>query len=183
MKKADIKILSEKSQQYGLTALSDRELINMLGFDGHTDEFWNSHQFKAMKEAVRRKEAPELKKITSSKDAYEILSFLEGLDHEQFWCLYLNRANKVIKTEFISKGGVSGTVVDVRSILSTGILTKCSAIVLSHNHPSGNLRPSQEDIKITQRIKDAAKLMDISVIDHVIIGNGEFFSFADDGIL
>lgn len=183
MKKAEIKTLQEKAASYGIIALTDNELINMIGWNGPTEEFWNSPLFRAMKEAVRRKEAPELKKITTSKDAFEQLSFLEGLDHEEFWCIYTNRANRVIKTEFISKGGIAGTVVDLRMVLSSAIQLKCSGLVLCHNHPSGNLRPSEADVNLTKNVKEAVKLLGITLLDHIIIGDGRFFSFADDGMI
>lgn len=123
-------------------------------------------------------------KITSSKVAYDILkSKLSDLPHEEFWVLFLNRQNSVIKTECISRGGVSGTVVDVRLILKPAIEHLASGIILSHNHPSGNLKPSNEDIHLTKKVKEAAKLVDITLMDHLIIGEQSYFSFADEGII
>ena len=133
----------------------------------------------------RTDEANEEKvKITSSKVAYDILkSKLSDLPHEEFWVLFLNRQNSVIKTECISRGGVSGTVVDVRLILKPAIEHLASGIILSHNHPSGNLKPSNEDIHLTKKVKEAAKLVDITLMDHLIIGEQSYFSFADEGII
>jgi DNA repair protein RadC len=123
-------------------------------------------------------------KLTSSQMAYQILKAkLNDLPHEEFWTIYLSRNNNVIKTECISKGGVSGTVVDVRLVLKPAIECLASSMILAHNHPSGNLKPSQEDINITKKVKDAAKLLDMIVQDHLIFGDQIYFSFADEGIL
>lgn len=123
-------------------------------------------------------------KITTSKAAYAILrSKLSDLPHEEFWVIFMSRSNSVIKTECISKGGVTGTVVDARLILKPAIENLASGIILAHNHPSGNLRPSHDDISLTKKIKEAAKLMDISLQDHLIIGDQAYYSFADEGIL
>lgn len=123
-------------------------------------------------------------KITSPKYAYDILKAKLGdLPHEEFWVIFMNRSNSVIKTECISKGGVSGTIVDVRLILKPAIECLASGIILAHNHPSGNLKPSQEDIHLTKKIKEAAKLLDISIQDHLIIGDQAYYSFADEGLL
>ncbi|MDF2450127.1 MAG: repair protein RadC [Bacteroidota bacterium] len=123
-------------------------------------------------------------KITSSKNAFAVLkSKLTDLPHEEFWVIFMSRSNSVIKTECISRGGISGTVVDIRLILKPAIHHLASAIILAHNHPSGNLKPSQEDIHLTKKIKEAAKLMDISLQDHLIIGDQSYLSFADEGLI
>lgn len=123
-------------------------------------------------------------KITSSKHAFSVLkSKLTDLPHEEFWVIFMSRSNSVIKTECISRGGISGTVVDIRLILKPAIHHLASTIILAHNHPSGNLKPSHEDIHLTKKIKEAAKLMDISLQDHLIIGDQAYFSFADEGLL
>jgi DNA repair protein RadC len=123
-------------------------------------------------------------KISSSKAAYNILnSKLSDLPHEEFWVLFMSRSNSVIKTDCISRGGISGTVVDIRLILKPAIECLASSIILAHNHPSGNLKPSQEDINLTKKVKEAAKLMDIGLQDHLIIGDQAYLSFADEGIL
>lgn len=122
--------------------------------------------------------------ITSSKIAYQLFNaLLSDLPHEEFWILFLNRNNRVIQKSCISKGGVSGTVVDVRLILKPAIECLASGIILGHNHPSGNLKPSQEDIQLTQKVKQAAKLIDVSILDHLIIGDQNYYSFADEGII
>lgn len=174
-------LLKEKATAYGLQSLSDKELFTLLNYKGEPKDFFTSPQYNAMKEAVRRYETAPQIKITKSQDAFKRLSFLEGLDHEQFWCIFLNRRNVIIKDSFISKGGMNGTVVDVRIILKEAIQLKAHGIILAHNHPSGDPRPSSEDMSITKRFKEAAKLMDITLLDHIIIGDNTFCSFADEG--
>lgn len=123
-------------------------------------------------------------KITSSADAFKLLNKkLSDLPHEEFWILLLNRANSVVKMECISKGGISGTVVDTRLILKPAIENLASGIILCHNHPSGQLKPSEQDIVLTKKVKDGTRLMDINLLDHLIIGDQKYLSFADEGIL
>ncbi len=123
-------------------------------------------------------------KITSSKDVANIFTpKLSDLLHEEFWILLLNRSNSVIDTIKISQGGVSGTVIDTKLILKPAIDKLASSVILCHNHPSGNLKPSGEDIKVTEKAKNAAELMDIKIIDHLIISNLGYFSFLDEGLL
>jgi len=112
------------------------------------------------------------------------LSFLEGYAHEEFWVIYLRQNNTIIKMQQQSKGGISGTIVDIRLILKDAIMCKASAMILAHNHPSGELRPSQQDKEITDKIKQAAKLMDIKLLDHMIIsGTKGYLSFCDEGLI
>jgi len=109
---------------------------------------------------------------------------LSDLSHEEFWILLLNRANEILNVINVSKGGTTGTVVDGKIILKHAIETpRCSGIVLGHNHPSGNLKPSEADIKITHRLKELASFMDINLIDHIIVGEKAYYSFADEGKL
>ena len=134
----------------------------------------------------RRKlqESPRRIKIVASKDVFEVLiSEFQDLGHEEFWVLFLDRSNHIIKKQNISKGGISGTVVDARIIFKQALENLASGIVLCHNHPSGNLKPSEEDIRLTKRLTEGGKLIDISILDHVIIAGKEFFSFADNGFL
>lgn len=140
----------------------------------------------AMEIGRRRKESELNKKdkITTSKDAFEILQpLLADLVHEEFWMLLLNRSNQVIKKEHISKGGVAGTVVDAKIVFKSAIENLASGIVLCHNHPSGNLKPSAEDIKLTKNLKEAGKVLDIAILDHIIIADKNYYSFADETIL
>jgi DNA repair protein RadC len=137
-------------------------------------------------ELARRRKDVDAKdqKISSSKDAYSVLNEkLADLPHEEFWMVLLNRANKVIKVENVSKGGMSGTIVDVRLIAKSALEQRTSSVILGHNHPSGNLKPSQNDIDITKKIKDSLALFDITLFDHLIIGDGSYYSFNDEGIL
>ena len=132
----------------------------------------------------RKPETVKREKIITSKDAYEIMKpSMMDLPHEEFWLLMLNRANLVTKKELISRGGVSGTVVDTKIIFKTAIVNYASSIIICHNHPSGNLKPSEADIKITKNIKDAGKIMEIPLLDHLIITDNGFYSFTDEGLL
>lgn len=122
--------------------------------------------------------------IKSSQTAYEILrAHLSDLPHEEFWMLLLNRSNAVLKAECISKGGINATLVDARLVFKPAILHNASSIVLAHNHPSGNLRASDEDIKLTKKLREAGKLFDITVFDHIIVGENSYYSFADEGMM
>ncbi|MEM9857548.1 MAG: DNA repair protein RadC [Bacteroidota bacterium] len=134
----------------------------------------------------RRKETEVIKKpkIRSSKDAYDLMKpDLLDLSHEEFWCLLLNRSNIVIKKQLISSGGVSGTVADPKIIYKAALEELASGIILIHNHPSGNMKPSQADINLTKKMKTAAKALDISLYDHLIFTEQGFFSFADENLL
>ena len=123
-------------------------------------------------------------KITSSKDAFELLkSSIGDIPYEEFWIILLNKANRVVKNCCISEGGVSGTVVDPKKIFKIALDNHASSIILGHNHPSGNIQPSEADTKITKKIKDAGFMLDIAVLDHLIIGNDQYFSYADEGTL
>lgn len=140
----------------------------------------------AMELGKRRKDAEvfEKKKVSGSKDAADFFQPLLGdLNHEEFWVMLLNRGNKIIDTFMVSQGGVSGTVIDVRLILKNALEKLSSSIILCHNHPSGNLQASEADLKITRKIKDAASTMDITVLDHIIIGQNNYLSLADEGML
>lgn len=122
--------------------------------------------------------------ITGSHSAWQILRrHLVDLNHEEFWILLLSRNNKVIAKELISKGGLSGTVADPKIIFNVALLHQASSIILAHNHPSGNLKPSQQDIDLTKKLHQAGKILDINVFDHLIITDDGFLSFADEGLL
>ena len=132
--------------------------------------------------------ASDRKKITCSRDAYKI--FMENWNPdiiefvEEFKILLMNRSNSVLGILEISKGGISGTVTDVRLIFQAAIKSNASGIIVCHNHPSGNLNPSESDTKLTHKIKEAGNLMDIQLLDHLILTmNGSYYSFADNGLL
>lgn len=134
----------------------------------------------------RRKlaEVPEVPQIKCSKDVADIFQpLLSDLSHEEFWILFLNRSNRVISRMKLSQGGISGTVTDVRLVMKQAIECLASGIIVCHNHPSGNLNPSESDSKITQKIKDAGNMMDIQLLDHLIISDKDYYSFADNGML
>jgi len=123
-------------------------------------------------------------KIASSKDAFDVIyPALADLPHEEFWLILLNQNNKVIETVCISRGGVAGTFADAKIILKAALEKLAPSIILSHNHPSGNLKPSKADIDLTKKLKEGAKLLDISVLDHLIIGDTNYFSFADQELM
>ena len=141
----------------------------------------------AAAELGRRRQFTAPKKrpqITSSYDAYKVIApVLIDLAHEEFWILFLNRNNLVIGKEKISSGGVAGTVVDAKNVfLKTIQKERATGIILCHNHPSGNLNPSQADISLTKKLKAGGQLIDISVHDHLIISEKGYYSFADEGI-
>ncbi len=138
-------------------------------------------------ELGRRRNETEIKipeTITGSQSVYQVLRrHLVDLNHEEFWILLLSRSCKIIAKELISKGGLSGTVADPKIIFSIALQHQASSIILAHNHPSGNLKPSQQDIDLTRKIHQAGKVLDIGVLDHLIITDGGFYSFADEGLL
>ena len=130
----------------------------------------------------------ERKKITSSKDAYQI--FIDNWNPEiiefveEFKILLMNRANSVLGILEISKGGISGTVTDVRIVFQAAIKGNASGIICAHNHPSGNLNPSESDTRLTQKLREAGNLMDIQLLDHLILATeGDYYSYADNGTL
>ena len=138
----------------------------------------------AMELGKRRRgaEALEKKKITNSKNVFEYFSSILGDNtYEAFYILLLNRANRIIREVQISEGGFSGTVADPKKIFKIALEHGASSIILCHNHPSGNIQPSDADIKLTQKLKSAGEMLDLPVIDHIIIGEENYYSFADEG--
>jgi DNA repair protein RadC len=132
----------------------------------------------------RTEDALELVKIASSSTVFELLQPILGeLPHEEFWILYLNNANKIIEKLAISKGGITGTLVDVRVTLKKALELGATSLILAHNHPSGNLNPSEADKLITNKLKIAAESIDIKVLDHIIVTEKSYFSFADEGLM
>ena len=132
----------------------------------------------------RGEEALEKKKITSSNSVFELMQPIIGeLPHEEFWIVYLNNSNKVIQKNQLSKGGITGTLVDIRLALKTALEVGATGIILAHNHPSGTLKPSEADKQLTAKLSTAAKSLDIKVLDHLIITEKAYFSFADENIL
>ena len=132
----------------------------------------------------RLEEALELPKITSSKAVFNLMQPLIGeLHYEEFWVIYLNNSNKVLLKEQLSKGGLTGTLVDVRLVFKKAVELYATAVILCHNHPSGKLQASNADKLITTKLKLAGETLDIKVLDHIIITENAYFSFADENIL
>ena len=122
--------------------------------------------------------------VKSSETVYKLFHPLMGdLEHEEFWLLMLNRANRVLGRFKVSQGGLSGTVIDTRIILKKALDNLASSIIVCHNHPSGNKQPSDADLKITEKLKKAAEMLEIKLLDHVIIADKSYFSFADEGLI
>lgn len=132
----------------------------------------------------RSEEALDKKKITSSKSVFELMQPIIGeLQHEEFWIIYLNNSNKVLQKNQLSKGGITGTLVDVRLVLKSALEVGATGLILAHNHPSGTLVPSAADKQLTQKLKTAAESLDIKVLDHLIVTEKAYFSFADENLL
>ncbi|MDT0295538.1 DNA repair protein RadC [Mesonia ostreae] len=132
----------------------------------------------------RGEEALQRKKVTSSDSVYEVMQPIIGdLDHEEFWILYLNNSNKILQKLQLSKGGITGTIVDVRLAFKNALEIGATAVILAHNHPSGTLQPSTADKQLTQKLKIAGESLDIKVLDHLIVTQKSYFSFANEGLL
>lgn len=172
------------SVDHNLNALGKLSLKQLMEFKGIGEA--KAVSIAAALELGRRRrveESIELQKITSSKAVFEIMQPIIGeLPHEEFWVLYLNNSNKVIYKSQLSKGGITGTVVDVRLIFKTALEQNAISVILSHNHPSGKLQASDADMEITKKLKIAGEQLDIKVLDHIIITENGYFSFRDEGI-
>lgn len=134
----------------------------------------------------RRKlaESPENGQIKSSADVFNIFQpLLSDLSHEEFWILFLNRSNKPLNRMKVSQGGISGTVTDVRIIMKKAVEHLASGLIVCHNHPSGNNNPSESDIQITRKIREAGSMLDVQLLDHIIIAGTTYYSFADNGLI
>lgn len=168
-----------------LNALGKLSLQQLMNFKGIGEA--KAISIQASMELGRRRraeEAVELKKITSSKSIFELMQPIIGeLPHEEFWIIYLNNSNKVVSKSQLSKGGITGTLVDVRLVFKNAIEIGAVSIILIHNHPSGALKPSEADKQITRKLKLAGESLDIKILDHLIITETNYFSFADEGIL
>ncbi len=165
-----------------LARLSVKDLIKMKGIgEAKAIEIIASLELGRRRKDSEPEEKPQ---ITGSRDCFDILRpHLQDIQHEEFWILTLNRANRLIKKYQISQGGVAGTVADPKIIFKLAVSELASGIILAHNHPSGNLTASQADIDLTRKIREAGKLLEIQVLDHLIVAGQKYFSFADEGIL
>lgn len=167
---------------HALARLSVKDLMKVKGIG----EAKAISIIAALELGRRRKESdPDEKvRVCGSRDCFDILKpHLQDISHEEFWILLLNRANRVIKKHQISQGGVAGTVADPKIIFKLAVEGLASGIILAHNHPSGNLTASQADIELTRKIREAGKLLEIQVLDHLIVAGPKYFSFADEGML
>jgi DNA repair protein RadC len=132
----------------------------------------------------KEQEPTDKPKVVSSAQAFDLIQGeLMDLPHEEFWVLLLNRAQRLIKKKRISEGGVSGTVADPKIIFKLALEELASGVIVVHNHPSGNLNPSQSDIDLTRKLKEAGKIMEIQLLDHLIIAGKKYYSFADEGMV
>lgn len=172
------------SSENNLNILGKMSISQLLQFKGIGEA--KAISIAAALELGRRRraeEAFEFKKITSSRVIYEIMQPIIGeLLHEEFWVLYLNNSNKVIYKAQLSKGGMLGTIVDIRMVFKIAFEQNATSIILTHNHPSGKLLASDSDLKLTKKIIAAGKAVEIDVLDHVIITENGYLSFQDDEI-
>ncbi len=167
-----------------LNALGKLSISQLMNFKG-IGEAKAISIIAAMELGRRRRgeETIDLKKITSSKAVFEVMQPIIGeLSHEEFWVLFLNNSNKILFKTQLSKGGMTGTIVDVRMVFKIALEQNATSIILTHNHPSGKLQASDADIQITKKIKIAGQQLDIPVLDHIIITETGYFSFVDEGI-
>lgn len=168
-----------------LSELGKLSIIQLMEFNGIGEA--KAVTIAAALELGRRRrgeEALEKKKIISSESVFELMQPIIGeLEHEEFWIVYLNNSNKVILKTQLSKGGITGTLVDVRLVLKNALEVGATGLILAHNHPSGTLKPSKADKQITSKLQIAAENLDIKVLDHLIVTENAYFSFADEAIL
>ena len=203
--------VQERIQAYGFDAINNLELVSMFvpqvkaaivlnAVDNKLRKlaqlrtadltqlgltFKESTRLFGVFQLIKRTNLEDLnnRKISGSKDVFEMLSHTANLPHEEFHVLYMNRAGFLIKLTRISVGGQSGCVVDPKVIFAEALSLNTATIIMSHNHPSGNLQPSQADLQITKKIQECGKMLDIFIADHVIIGGDSFYSFADEGMM
>lgn len=173
------------SKDNNLTKLGKSSIKQLMDFKGIGEA--KAITITAAMELGRRRRAEhalDKQKITSSASVFKLMQPILGeLPHEEFWIIYLNNNNKVIEKNQLSKGGITGTLVDVRLVLKHALELGAIGIILVHNHPSGTLKPSHADKQITEKMKTASTSLDIKVLDHIIITETHYFSFADENIL
>lgn len=174
-----------KSVDNNLNALGKLSTQQLMNFKGIGEA--KAVTIAAAAELGRRRreeDTPDLKKVTSSRAVYDIMQPLIGeLPHEEFWVLYLNNSNKVIYKSQLSKGGITGTVVDVRLAFKLALEHNATGMILVHNHPSGALQASEPDRQITKQMQQAGQSLSINILDHVIVTEKSYLSFADEGML
>ena len=175
------RILSSVDSLNGLGKMSVSQLTNFKGIG----EAKAITIIAALELGRRRRaeDAIDLVKVTSSKKVFEMMQPIIGeLTHEEFWVLFLNNSNKIISKSQLSKGGITGTIVDARLVFKLALENGATGLILCHNHPSGNLQPSEADKEITKKLKLAGESLDVKVLDHLIITETKYYSFVDEGI-
>lgn len=175
------RILSSVDSLNGLGKMSVSQLTNFKGIG----EAKAITIIAALELGRRRRaeDAVDLVKVTSSKKVFEMMQPIIGeLTHEEFWVLFLNNSNKIISKSQLSKGGITGTIVDARLVFKLALENGATGLILCHNHPSGNLQPSEADKEITKKLKLAGESLDVKVLDHLIITETKYYSFVDEGI-
>jgi DNA repair protein RadC len=181
----DIAKLILAQSQNNLIELSKLQTTELMNYQGIGEA--KAIRIVAALEIGRRRRGSEVlqrKKISSSKDVFELFQVeLAEKKYEGFWLLLLDRSNKIVGQEKVSEGGTSGTVADPKRIFKAAIDRHASSIILCHNHPSGNVEPSQADISLTKKMIHAGTLLDIQILDHVIVGEENYFSFADENMM
>ena len=182
----DMRTLNESELVYKITNRKKTELAEDYTFEDVINQLTPGRKEVAeaavelyIRLKAKKEESP---KIVNSKDVYcQMVGLMANLSVEECWCIYLNQASRVIKKQRISKGGLTNTAVDVRVVIKEALLCGASALALVHNHPSGSTRPSREDDLLTRQVNQSCELMNIRMIDHVIVTDGDFYSYADEG--
>ena len=182
----DMRTLNERELIYKITNRKKVELMDDFTFDDVMNQLTPGRKEVAraavelyIRLKAKKEEAPT---VTHSNDVYtQMIGLMADLGVEECWCIYLNQASRVIKKQRISKGGLSSTAVDVRVVIKEALLCGACALALVHNHPSGSTRPSREDDRLTKEVNTACQLMNIRMVDHVIVTDGKFYSYADEG--
>lgn len=173
-----------KDHHYNWHELSKTSLNDLMKYKGIGEA--KAISIATTLEIGRRRAAQntlERKKITSSREAFEVFHpFLSDLSTEEFWAIFLNQNNKILTTERLTQGGINQSVVDVRVLFKKALELSATAIIVAHNHPSGNLFPSEYDRQITKKIRAAGSIMNVQLLDHLIITQNDFYSFNDEGI-
>lgn len=168
-----------------LHELGKRSVAELMRFKGMGEA--KAISVAAALEIGRRRQLSDLRerpRVTSSRDAFNAVApLLTDLHHEEFWVLMLNKASEVFSRERLSTGGMAGTVVDVKILFKTALESRAAAVIAIHNHPSGSLQPSQADIDLTRRLRKAGELLELPLLDHLIVSERGYFSFADEGML
>ena len=182
----DMRTLNESELIYKITNRKKVELMDDFTFDDVMNQLTPGRKEVAraavelyIRLKAKKEEAPT---VTHSNDVYtQMIGLMADLGVEECWCIYLNQASRVIKKQRISKGGLSSTAVDVRVVIKEALLCGACALALVHNHPSGSIRPSREDDRLTKEVNTVCELMSIRMVDHVIVTDGKFYSYADEG--